>query len=69
MTHLWMRAEQRDNEERFGLTPAGAADLIRAGLTVTVEESSVRAIGIDGYRDAGCSIAAENSWPEAERLQ
>ena len=67
MTHLWMRAEQRDNEERFGLTPAGAADLIRAGLTVTVEESSVRAIGIDGYRDAGCSIAAENSWPDAPR--
>lgn len=65
MTHLWVRAEQRPNEERVGLTPDGAAQLIRAGLRVTVEESSVRAIPIDGYRDVGCEIAAENSWPEA----
>ncbi len=65
MTHLWVRAEQRPNEERVGLTPDGAAALIAAGVRVTVEESSVRAIAIDGYRDAGCEIAAENSWPEA----
>jgi saccharopine dehydrogenase (NAD+, L-lysine-forming) len=65
MTHLWVRAEQRPNEERVGLTPAGAADLIRAGIAVTVEESSVRAIPLDGYRDAGCAIAPENSWPDA----
>ncbi|MCX8953013.1 saccharopine dehydrogenase [Ruegeria sp. NA] len=65
MTHLWVRAEQRPNEERVGLTPEGAAALIAAGLRVTVEESHVRAIPIDGYKDAGCAIAAENSWPEA----
>ncbi len=65
MTHLWVRAEQRENEERVGLTPAGAAELIAAGLTVTVEQSSVRAIGIQGYKDAGCAIAPENSWPSA----
>lgn len=65
MTHLWVRAEQRDHEERVGLTPQGAADLIKAGLRVTVEESSVRAIGIEGYKDAGCEIAPENSWPDA----
>ncbi|MEN8893017.1 saccharopine dehydrogenase [Planktotalea arctica] len=65
MTHLWVRAEQRENEERVGLTPAGAADLIKAGLRVTIEQSSVRAIGIEGYKDAGCDIAPENSWPEA----
>lgn len=65
MTHLWVRAEQRDNEERVGLTPEGAARLIAAGLRVTVEESSVRAIPIDGYHAAGCEIAAENSWPQA----
>ena len=65
MTHLWVRAEQRPNEERVGLTPEGAATLIAAGIRVTVEESSVRAIPIDGYKDAGCEIAAENSWPEA----
>jgi saccharopine dehydrogenase (NAD+, L-lysine-forming) len=65
MTHLWVRAEQRPNEERVGLTPQGAAKLIAAGLSVTVEESSVRAIPIEGYRTAGCAIAPENSWPTA----
>ena len=65
MTHLWVRAEQRPNEERVGLTPEGTEALIEAGLRVTVEDSSVRAIPIDGYRAAGAEIAAENSWPEA----
>ena len=65
MTHLWVRAEQRPNEERVGLTPEGAAALVKAGLRVTVEASSVRAIPIDGYRAAGCEIAAENLWPHA----
>ena len=67
MTHLWVRAEQRPNEERVGVTPEGAAALIAAGIAVTVEHSSVRAIGIDGYRAAGCAIAAENTWPDAPR--
>lgn len=65
MTHLWVRAEQRPNEERVGLTPEGAAELIKAGLRVTVERSSVRAIPIDGYIAAGCEIAEENLWPKA----
>ena len=65
MAHLWVRAEQRENEERVGLTPEGANDLIKAGLRVTVEQSSVRAIGIEGYKDAGCEIAPENTWPSA----
>lgn len=65
MTHLWVRAEQRPNEERVGLTPEGAAALIRAGIRVTVERSSVRAIPLDGYIAAGAEIAAENLWPQA----
>ncbi len=65
MTHLWVRAEQRPNEERVGLTPEGAATLIAAGIDVTVEASSVRAIALNGYRDAGCAIAPENTWPDA----
>jgi len=65
MTHLWVRAEQRPNEERVGLTPEGAHALLDAGLRVTVEQSSVRAIPIDGYQAAGCDIATENSWPDA----
>jgi saccharopine dehydrogenase (NAD+, L-lysine-forming) len=67
MTHVWVRAEQRPNEERVGLTPAGAAALVKAGIRVTVEESSVRAIPIDGYKAAGCEIAAANLWPQAPR--
>jgi saccharopine dehydrogenase (NAD+, L-lysine-forming) len=65
MTHLWVRAEQRPNEERVGLTPKGAAALVRAGIRVTVEQSSVRAIPIEGYAAAGCEIADENLWPQA----
>ena len=65
MVHLWVRAEQRAHEERVGLTPEGAAALIKAGIRVTVEASSVRAIAIDGYRAAGCEIGVENSWPDA----
>ncbi|RBW56886.1 saccharopine dehydrogenase [Ruegeria sp. A3M17] len=65
MTHLWVRAEQRPNEERVGLTPEGAASLIAAGVRVTVEESHARAIPIEGYKNAGCEIAPENSWPDA----
>ena len=65
MTHLWLRAEQRPNEERTGLMPDGAAALIAQGVRVTVERSSVRAIALDGYVAAGCEIAPENAWPDA----
>lgn len=65
MTHLWVRAEQRPNEERVGITPEGAKALLDAGIRVTVELSSVRAIPIDGYVAAGCEIAPENTWPDA----
>ncbi|MDP5219609.1 saccharopine dehydrogenase [Ruegeria sp. 2205SS24-7] len=67
MTHLWVRAEQRANEERVGLTPDGAAALIATGVEVTIEVSDTRAIPIDGYRQAGCAIAAAHSWPQAPR--
>jgi len=65
MTHLWVRAEQRANEERVGLMPDGAAALIAAGIRVTVEASAVRAVPLEGYRAAGCTIAAEGAWPSA----
>jgi saccharopine dehydrogenase (NAD+, L-lysine-forming) len=65
MTHLWVRAEQRLNEDRVGLTPEGVKALIAAGIRVTVEESKTRALPIDGYIAAGAEIAPENSWPQA----
>ena len=65
MTHIWVRAEQRANEERVGITPEGVAAMLAAGFRVTVEQSSVRVIPIAGYSATGCEIAAENSWPGA----
>jgi len=65
MPHLWVRAEQRDNETRVGLTPEGAADLLAAGLTVTIEASDSRVIATQDYADAGCTIAPAYSWPDA----
>jgi saccharopine dehydrogenase (NAD+, L-lysine-forming) len=67
MTHLWVRAEQRDNEQRVGITPEGVRSLLSAGFRVTVEESSSRAIPIAAYRDTGCEFAAEGSWPNAPK--
>ena len=67
MTHLWVRAEERPNEERVGITPEGAAAHRRGA-------SSVRAIPIDGYvarlRDRGGELLApgprrrDHLWPE-----
>ena len=65
MTQLWVRAERRAHEERVGLTPDGAAQLMAAGIRVTVEHSVQRAIPIDGYATTGCEIAPEGSWVDA----
>lgn len=63
--HLWVRAEQRANETRVGLTPKGATSLIAAGFDVTVEASPDRVIATQSYADAGCTIAPTHSWPQA----
>ncbi|MGH1331614.1 MAG: saccharopine dehydrogenase [Paracoccaceae bacterium] len=65
MTHLWVRAEPRENEDRVGLMPLGAVELIKAGFRITVERSDARVIPIEDYADVGCEIADEGSWPEA----
>ena len=67
MTHLWVRAEQRDNERRVGLTPQGARELLDAGMQVTVEASDDRIIPTERYKAAGCTIAPAHSWPDAPR--
>ncbi|MEM7302514.1 MAG: saccharopine dehydrogenase [Pseudomonadota bacterium] len=64
-THIWLRAEQRPHEARVGLSYEGASALVEAGFQLSVEESSTRAIGIEGYAEAGATIVAENSWPSA----
>ena len=67
MTHIWVRAEQRANETRVGLTPDGAAALLNAGFSVTVEASNSRAIATQDYADAGCATAPEHTWPNAPK--
>jgi saccharopine dehydrogenase (NAD+, L-lysine-forming) len=63
--HLWVRAEQRENETRVGLTPDGAAALIAAGFDLTVEASATRAIATDEYSGAGCTIVPAGTWIDA----
>ncbi|SFS90919.1 saccharopine dehydrogenase (NAD+, L-lysine-forming) [Sulfitobacter marinus] len=65
MTHLWVRAEQRDNETRVGITPEGAASLLERGFEVTVEASDTRVIPTDAYAQIGCTISPQFSWPDA----
>ncbi|ARJ69235.1 saccharopine dehydrogenase [Paracoccus contaminans] len=65
MTHLWVRAESRPNEDRVGITPEGVRDLARRGFRVTVEDSPRRVIPTADYRAAGAAIAPEGSWVDA----
>ena len=60
MTHLWIRAEERPNEKRVGVSPQGVKSLLKAGFKVTIEQDPTRAIGIDAYSDA--QIAKTGSW-------
>ena len=67
MTHLWVRAESRANEERVGITPDGVTALVAKGMRVTVEDSRQRALPLQPYLDAGAERADEGAWPEAPR--
>ncbi len=65
MTHIWVRAESRENEERVGVLPEGVAALIALGAKVTVEKSATRVINTADYEAAGATIASEGSWVDA----
>ena len=65
MTHLWVRAESRPNEERAGLTPEGVRALTARGMQVTVEHSPHRILPDADYAAAGATLAATGSWPAA----
>lgn len=63
--HLWVRAEQRPNEERVGLLPGGVSRLREKGFRVTVEDSPTRIVPTSAFRDAGAQVAPAGSWREA----
>ncbi|MEM1076276.1 MAG: saccharopine dehydrogenase [Pseudomonadota bacterium] len=67
MTHLWLRAEQRDNETRVGLTPDGARKLLARGFRITVETSPSRVFADADYVAVGCEMAPTSTWPDAPR--
>lgn len=65
--HLWIRAEERGNERRVGITPEGVARLIDAGFAVTVEEAPDRVIPLADYVAAGARPAPRGAWRDAPR--
>lgn len=65
MTHLWIRAETRPNEERVGITPEGVSRLIASGIKVTLEDSPTRILPTAPYAKAGAMIVSEGAWPDA----
>ncbi|WP_224816295.1 saccharopine dehydrogenase [Hasllibacter sp. MH4015] len=65
MPHLWVRAEERANERRVGITPKGVQALLAAGFQVTVEDSATRIIPAQEYRDAGATTAQAGTWRDA----
>ena len=67
MTHLWIRAEERAQEERVGILPEGVRALIEAGFRITIEDSPQRALPLAPYLEAGAARAECGSWPEAPR--
>ena len=67
MPHLWVRAEQRDNEKRTALTPDGARSLLDKGMRVSIEASPSRIISTADYAAKGCTIVPQNSWPDAPK--
>lgn len=65
MPHLWIRAEQRDNERRVGILPEGVQAMQAAGWQVTVEDSATRVVPTQDYQSTGCQIVPAGSWVEA----
>lgn len=63
--HLWLRHETRPHEQRAAITPDGAAQLLAAGVRVSVESSPVRVFDDRSYADVGAAIVATGGWVDA----
>ena len=65
--HVWLRAETKPHEARTALTPKACQELLKAGVQVTVEESSQRIFSDDEYRAVGCSLVTGGTWKDAPK--
>ncbi|MGW0705329.1 saccharopine dehydrogenase [Streptomyces sp. NPDC002643] len=63
--HLWLRHETRSTERRTPIVPNDARRLVENGVRLTVEESPQRIFPIEAYEEAGCAVAAADSWRSA----
>lgn len=64
-SHIWLRAETKPHEQRTALTPIGAAALVDAGFTVTVEQCRQRMFPIGDYRGIASEITESGAWRDA----
>ncbi|MFT4294619.1 MAG: hypothetical protein QM582_04325 [Micropruina sp.] len=63
---ILLRSEERASERRTPITPAGAATLRDAGITVLVESSPVRVFDDAQYAAEGLEIIPPGSWVRAD---
>lgn len=63
--HLWMRHETRPSEQRAPITPSGVAQLVAAGVRISVEHSPVRVFQDSEYGAAGAQLVPTGGWVEA----
>jgi saccharopine dehydrogenase (NAD+, L-lysine-forming) len=62
---LWVRHEERADEQRAPIVPADVCGLIEQGVEITVEESAQRVFPAGEYAAAGCRLAPPGSWVDA----
>jgi saccharopine dehydrogenase (NAD+, L-lysine-forming) len=62
-----LRDEARQTERRTPVTPAHAAEIVKAGIELVVETSTKRVFPDTDYKAAGCQIIAAGSWLTANK--
>ncbi len=65
MAQFHIRAEERANEQRVPVTSDGAAALLQAGHSVSIEDSPDRCISAAEYAARGAQVVPAGSWRTA----
>lgn len=60
--HFWLRDEVKPGEKRTAILPEHAAQLIQNGHRVTVEESTIRCVSNESFKEVGCTMAPKGTW-------